>query len=181
MKQNDTNKIVLGSLLIAMGAVLPIVFHTAGLGRVFLPMHLPVMLAGVLLGKKYGALVGFVTPYVSSFMTGMPPLFPTGFVMSFELATYAFVIGFLFEVFTKKTKITPTLSVYIALILSMLFGRLVYGVINAIVLGFTGDSYTFSMFLTTMFVEAVPGILLQLLLVPPIIFLVQDKIQTKQN
>lgn len=181
MKQTDTKRIVLGSLLIAMGAVLPIVFHTAGLGRVFLPMHLPVMLAGVLLGKKYGALVGFLTPYISSLMTGMPSLFPVGFVMSFELATYAFVIGLMFEIFAKATKITPTFAVYIALFISMVFGRAVYGVINAIVLSFTSDAYSFKVFLTTMFVEAVPGILLQFLLVPPILFLVQQKVHVEKE
>lgn len=175
MKDTKTKQLILGSLFIAMGAILPVVFHTAGLGRVFLPMHIPVLLAGIVLGWKIGGIVGFLTPYVSSIMTSMPPLFPTAFVMSFELASYAITIAIVYRLISRKTTST-TIPVYIALFVAMILGRFIYGAINAAVLGFMQEQYGFTVFLTSMFVESLPGILLQILLVPPIIFIVEERI-----
>ncbi len=59
-----------------------------------LPMHIPVLLCGLICGWKYGILVGFILPLLRHTIFGMPILFPTGIAMAFELATYGFVIGF---------------------------------------------------------------------------------------
>ncbi|WDC85415.1 hypothetical protein PL321_08820 [Caloramator sp. mosi_1] len=57
-------KLVLASLFLALGLLIPSIFHMSGLpGNVFLPMHIPVLLCGFILGERYGALIGFITPF----------------------------------------------------------------------------------------------------------------------
>jgi len=99
----QTKKIILSGLLIALGVLIPIFFHMLGAGGpVFLPMHLPVMVTGFLVGPLFGLIVGALTPFISSLLTGMPPLFPMAVLMIFELSAYGFICGFLYE---KRTAI----------------------------------------------------------------------------
>lgn len=96
-----TMKLVHTALLIALGVVLPIAFHFAGaMGSVFLPMHIPVLIAGLLLGGKAGLTVGVIAPALSSFFTGMPPVISILPLMIIELALYGVVSGYLYR--TRK-------------------------------------------------------------------------------
>ena len=93
-----TKKIILSGIFIAFGIILPMFFHTFNMaGSIFLPMHIPVLIGGFLLGPLYGGLVGLLTPILSGFMTGMPPLVPVMPIMAFELCAYGVISGFLFE------------------------------------------------------------------------------------
>ena len=84
-----SKKIVLSGLFIALGVVVPMIFHTVNLaGPIFLPMHIPVLLAGFLLGPVYGGIVGIICPVISGLATGMPPLMPNMPIMAFELCGY---------------------------------------------------------------------------------------------
>ena len=59
MKKN-VKKITVGGLLIALALVLPMAFHLTGVpqpGQVFLPMHIPVLLGGFVLGPVFGFFV----------------------------------------------------------------------------------------------------------------------------
>lgn len=148
------------ALCIALGLVMPIIFHAIGLGAAFTPMHLPVYVCGLSFGPFWGMLCGLITPVVSSLTTGMPPLYPTCITMTAELAVYGLFSGLLY----RELK----LNVYLSIVLTMIAGKIVAGIITAILIGF--QNYTFSAFLSSYFMTAIPGILLILIFVPPVVF-----------
>lgn len=157
-----TNNMVKASLFLALGLIFPYIFHLTGMaGPIFLPMHIPVLLCGVILGARYGLMIGILTPFLSSVLTGMPTIYPTAISMALELGTYGFMIGFLY----KKKEI----NIFISLILSMILGRFVSGVASFMLLTLGGKSFVLKMFLTTSFVKAIPGIILQLILIPLVV------------
>lgn len=161
----ETHEIVKSGFFIALGIIIPLIFHGIGIGgQVFLPMHIPVLLCGFILGGGYGAIVGFITPFLNSALTGMPTIYPIGLSMALELATYGFLSGYLY----KKKK----MNIFISLIISMLFGRIVSGAANYILLSMQGKPYVFKMFITASFVTPVLGIILQLILIPVIVKLI---------
>lgn len=166
----DVRKLTLAALFLALGLILPFAFHSFGpnAGMMFLPMHLPVLLCGFLCGGGYGALVGVLTPLLSSVLTGMPMFFPNCISMMLELATYGVLTGLLM----KKLSVIPSL------LIAMLAGRVVSGLANLVLLSFAGKAYTMTIFVTAAFVTAIPGIILQLILVP---LLVTAVLHVKQN
>ena len=160
MRKSSTLHLVLAAMFTALGVLLPMALHSVpNAGMVFLPMHIPVLLCGFIIGWKYGALVGFIVPLISASITGMPPIWPVGVSMALELAAYGFFAGILYEKFNG----------YISLIGAMLAGRIVMGIANVILLGIAGNTYTFSGFISGAFVTAFPGIIIQLILIPLIL------------
>ncbi|MBE5781596.1 MAG: ECF transporter S component [Clostridiales bacterium] len=168
MKLTSVRKLVMTALFIALGLVLPSFFHMFGTGAAFLPMHIPVLLCGFLCGPLYGLACGMILPLVSSVLTGMPVLFPTGTAMVFELGTYGLMTGLLY----KKLACVKG-GVYISLVAAMLLGRAVSGIANSIFMGMAGKAYGMTAFLTGAFVTALPGILIQLVLIPPMVLLLR--------
>lgn len=155
----EIRKVVFAAAFIALGLVLP--FFTAqlpALGKSLLPMHIPVLLSGFVCGGPLGLVVGFITPLLRSYLFGMPLLFPGATVMAFELATYGFFAGSL-----RKF---PTL---VNLLLSMLAGRIVWGLANFLLLGFGALEFSWELFVAGAFVNALPGIILQIILIPAIV------------
>ena len=153
----------LASMFLAIGLVLP--FFTGQIpqvGSMMLPMHIPVLLCGLICGWKYGLMVGFVLPVLRSFLFGMPPLFPTAAAMAFELAAYGFVSGFLYN----RSKWKCILALYRCLIAAMIAGRLVWGAVMVVFTGLSGSSFTWALFLAGAFFNAIPGIILQLVFIP---------------
>ncbi|MGB9867733.1 MAG: ECF transporter S component [Bacillota bacterium] len=148
------------ALFVALGLLLPVIFHAAGLGRVFLPMHIPVFLAGFYSGPLVGAITGAITPILSGVLTGMPTLMPpVAQPMAFELGTYGCVAGALY--WRKGTGVLPSL------LAAMLAGRLVYGLVGALVLplfGLKGISLLYP--LTAGLISGLPGIAVQLVVIP---------------
>ncbi len=164
MKNFKTQRIVLAGLFTALGLVLPIAFHSLTIsGAVFLPMHIPVLLTGLVCGWQFGLIVGIIVPLLSSIMTGMPPIYPVAVAMAFELAAYGIVIGLV----SRKA------NTIVALIAAMITGRVVLGIANVILLNMAGKSYAWSMFISGAFVTAFPGIVIQLILVPLIYTVLQ--------
>ena len=149
------------ALCIALGLVLPVFFHMIGAGFAFLPMHIPVLLCGLLFGWQYGAICGLIVPLLSSLLTGMPPIFPTAVAMMLELCAYGLLAGLFYR--------RLYWNVYLALIAAMLSGRVVSGIANALLLGLAGKPYGFAAFLSADFVEVVPGIVVQIVLLPVIV------------
>lgn len=133
------------------------------------PMHIPVLICGFICGWKYGVIVGFIVPLLRSFIFGMPTLYPAAISMAFELATYGLISGVLYLILNKPNK-NFYLSLYITLIISMISGRIVWGLIRFI-LSLADNSlvFSFEMFMSGAFLTAWPGIILQLVLVPTII------------
>jgi hypothetical protein len=124
-------------------------------------MHIPVLLCGFFCGGPWGLVVGFIAPLLRSFTLGMPPMFPTAFCMAFELATYGFVAGYLYNKLPKKK-----INVLISLVIAMVLGRLLWGAVMFVAMGLKGSPFGFSAFLAGAVVNALPGIILQIILIP---------------
>ena len=165
MKTNKLTKMILAGLFIAIGFLLPFLTgQIPQIGSMLSPMHIPVLLCGFVCGPFWGALVGASTPLLRSLILGMPPLFPVATAMAFELAAYGFLAGLLYTILPKKP-----INVYVSLILAMLIGRVVWGLAMAILMGLSGGSFGFQAFLAGAFINAWPGILLHLIIIPPIV------------
>ena len=163
--REKTYKLVLSALFLALCLVLPMI--TGGIptiGNMLLPMHIPVLLCGLLCGWQYGLVIGFVAPLLRSVLFGMPPLFPTAIAMCFELMTYGFVAGFLYS----RSRWQCVIALYRSMIASMVVGRLVWGVAQIVLLGLSGSAFTLQAFMAGALLNAIPGIVLQLLLIPAI-------------
>lgn len=166
-------KITLPAMFLAMGAVLP--FFTGQIkeiGDSLLPMHIPVMLCGFICGCKYGFIIGAILPFLRTVTVGMPPFFPNAVWMALELATYGFVTGFLYSSFFSK----KIWWLYCCLIAAMLSGRIVWGVAKAVLLGISGETFTMQAFIAGGIIDAIPGIILQLFLIPAIIKITEKRI-----
>ena len=168
-KRNPIFDMVLAALFLAMAYVLP--FFTGQvpqIGAMLCPMHIPVLLCGFICGWPWGLAVGVIAPLLRSATLGMPPMFPTAVCMAFELATYGAVAGFIYRILPKSK-----LSVYVSLLIAMVTGRLVWGVAMFTCLGLTGGSFGFSAFLGGAVINAVPGIILQIVLVPVVVMVLE--------
>ena len=163
----NIKSIVLTALFVAIGLMLPQAMHMIpNAGSVILPMHIPVLLCGMTVGGLYGAVCGILCVSLSMLINGMPPLFPVGICMVFELATYGLVAGLGYKLFRCRTK--PHM-VYAARVTAMLFGRVVNGMAMSLAMGMADKAYTVQAFLMGAFVTALPGIILQLIIIPPIV------------
>ncbi len=173
---NDSLKrLLLASAFLALGAVLPLfTMQIKEIGDSLLPMHLPVMLCGLICGARYGCAIGLILPFFRAVTFGMPPLFPNAVWMALELATYGLVIGLLYA---RKPHSVGWL--YVCLITAMLSGRVVWGISKALLLGVKGSAFTFGAFITGGFADAVLGIVLQLALIPAIMAIYHRHYQSK--
>ena len=165
------------AISIALCIVLPLAFHMIPQGgKIFLPMHIPVLLCGLICGAPYGFLCGLVGPVLSSILTGMPPagMLPS---MTIELACYGLVAGLMIR-FIKTDK--RFLNLYSSLIIAMVLGRVVNGLVHAFI--FSVGEYSIKMWLTASFVTSLPGIVIQLAIIPAIVFALEKaKLMPEQN
>ena len=131
-------------------------------------MHIPVFLGGFLLKPQYAFLVGLITPILRSLIFTMPPLYPIGLMMSVELATYGILVSILYRVIKSKYTLV---NITLTLLLSMIGGRIVWGITAYLFFTVLGrPEFSFSIFLSSAFVIALPGIVLQFVLIPPVVF-----------
>lgn len=164
MKHNIKN-LTLAAMFLALGLVLPLLTgQIPRIGNMLLPMHIPVFLCGLICGWPYGAAIGLILPYLRYAIFGMPVLFPTGIAMSVELLTYGLVAGFLYS----ASRWQCVVSLYRSLIAAMLAGRAVWGIAQLLLMGITDSAFTWQMYLSGAFLTAIPGIVLQLILIPAI-------------
>lgn len=164
-KQTSVQKLALSAMFLAIGLVLP--FLTGQLqqiGNMMLPMHIPVLLCGLICGWQYGLEVGLILPVLRYFLFGMPVLWPNGLAMAFELATYGLVVGLVYH----HSRWQCIISLYRAMLIAMLSGRIVWGIVEVLLLGIGGKSFTWAAFLAGAFLNAIPGIVIQLTLIPAI-------------
>ncbi len=164
MKKNLKN-LCLSAVCLALCMVLPFLTgQIPQIGSALSPMHIPVLMCGLLCGWQYGLAVGFIAPLLRFLLFGMPPIMPTGLAMMFELAAYGAFSGMLLKLLPKKL---PFL--YVSLIGAMLGGRIVWGIVRFVLGLIVGPTFTFPAFLSGAFVSAVPGIICHILLVPPVV------------
>jgi len=167
-------KLSLSGLCICLGLLIPyFTGHAIGVpGTVLLPMHIPVLIAGLLLGYRYGAICGFITPIVSSLLTGMPALWPTLPMMACELTTYGVITGIL----RKKIK----MPIYVSLIGAMIAGRIVSGIVYAVIVMPANITPVIESVITTL-ITGLPGILIQLVIIPAVVKLLERKVKIKDD
>lgn len=171
-KNNEVLRMVLSSLFLALAFIMPyITGQIPEIGSMLCPMHIPVLLCGFICGWKWGLVVGFASPLLRSFIVGMPPMFPTALCMAFELAVYGSLSGITRALLPKKKP-----YIYVSLLIAMIGGRIVWGIATAISLTVTKSPFGFSAFITGAFTNALPGIAVQIILVP-IVVMVFDKIK----
>ena len=157
---NNVKKLVLAAFFMALGIILP--FFTGQIpqiGNKLLPMHIPILLCGFICGWQYGLVVGFITPLLRSMMFGMPAIMPTAIAMAFELAAYGFMTGLLYRKLPKKKY-----SLYISLVGAMIVG----GIVSVVLYGIQGNAFSVQIFLAGAFMNAIPGIMGQIVLIPAI-------------
>lgn len=165
VRRKSISNLVLSAMFIAIGLVLPFITgQLRQIGNMLLPMHIPVILCGFICGWQYGLAAGAVLPVLRSILFGMPVLYPNATAMAFELASYGFITGIIYS-HSKKQGI---FSIYKSLICAMLGGRIIWGIVEVLLLGIGDSGFTYHMFIAGAFLNSVPGIVLQLILIPAI-------------
>lgn len=162
-ERNNTKKLIIAGLLLALGIIIATIFHLTGVpGKVFLPMHIPVLIGGFLLPPHLALLLGMLTPLLSSLISGMPDLFPMGVIMIFELGIYGLVASLTY----RQLKL-PTI---ISLIISMLAGRVMAGLVVFILATFFAMQADPMVFVIGAVSTGLPGIIIQIILIPSLIY-----------
>jgi len=162
-------KLTYAALFLALALVLPFLTgQIPQIGSALSPMHIPVLLCGFLVGWPWGLAVGFIAPLLRSVIFGMPVMVPGAVAMAFELAVYGLVSGILYRLLPKKKW-----SIYVTLIVAMLAGRVIWGIARLIIAGLSGNSFTWALFLAGAFTNAVPGIILHIVLIPVIVMVLE--------
>ena len=155
------------ALYLALALVLPFLTgQIPQIGAMLCPMHIPALLCGFVCGWPWGLAVGLIAPLLRSLLFGMPTLFPTAVAMCFELAAYGAVSGLMY-------RLLPAFRgrLYVILLAAMLAGRLVWGGAQLLLSGLAHTAFTPALFLAGAVTNAVPGIILQLVIIPPIVAL----------
>ena len=175
MKKSNIKTLVLAALLLAMALVLPFLTgQIPEIGSMLCPMHIPALLAGFFCGWPWGLAVGLIAPILRSLIFGMPPMFPVAVCMSVELATYGAVSGLLYSKLPWNRA-----SIYISLLTAMVAGRLVWGVARFLCAGLNPSAFGIAAFWAGAVTTALPGIILQIVLVPVLVMVLERHIQNK--
>ncbi len=169
-KQNHLRKMILSAAFLALAYVMPFLTgQVPEIGSMLCPLHIPVLLCGFICGWPWGLAVGFIAPLFRSFTLGMPPLFPKALCMAFELAAYGAVTGLMHRLLPHKKP-----YIYVSLLTAMLVGRLIWGAAMFTCLGLTGESFTFAAFLAGAVTNAIPGIIIQIVLIPVLVMVLEN-------
>lgn len=163
-------RMVLAAFFLALAYIMPFLTgQIPEIGSMLCPMHIPVLLCGFLCGGQWGLLVGLTAPLFRSLILGMPPFFPVAICMAFELAAYGLIAGLLHKYLPRKKP-----YIYVSLLIAMLSGRLVWGAAMFIALSINGGAFSFSAFIAGAITNAVPGIILQIIIIPPVVMILDN-------
>jgi len=164
----SVRRMVYAAVCLALCILLPfLVGQIPAIASKVSPMHIPVFLAGFLCGPWWACAVGVIAPLLRHALFGMPG-FPTAYAMALELAAYGLVSGLLYKLLPKKTS-----NIYVSLIVAMLVGRAVWGCAMVVIMGLQGSAFTWAAFLAGAFTNAVPAIILHIVLIPIIVMALQ--------
>lgn len=167
---NHLQKLTFSALFLALAFVLPFLTgQIPEIGSMLCPLHIPILLCGFICGWPWGLAVGFIAPLFRSLTLGMPPLFPTALCMAFELAAYGAATGFLHRVLPRRKS-----YIYCTLLSAMVLGRLVWGAAMFLCMGLNGGSFTFAAFLAGAITNAIPGIIIQIVLIPILVMVLDN-------
>ena len=155
-------KMTYAAMFLAIAMVLPFLTgNIPQIGQMLSPMHIPVLLCGFVCGWQWGIPVGFIAPLLRSVLFGMPAMYPGAVSMAFELAVYGGVSGFLYRKLPRRIW-----SIYVSLIAAMIAGRIMWGFVRLILAGVSQTAFTFEVFLAGAVIDAIPGIILHIALIP---------------
>lgn len=158
-------KMILSAAFLALAYVMPFLTgQIPEIGSMLCPLHIPVLLCGFICGWPWGLAVGFIAPLLRSFTLGMPPLFPKAICMAFELAAYGALTGLMHRLLPRKKP-----YIYVSLLTAMIIGRLIWGAAMFACLGLSGGSFPFAAFLAGAVTNAIPGIIIQIVLIPVLV------------
>ena len=175
-RRTEIKKVTLSAMFLALAFTLPFLTgQIPQIGSMLCPMHIPVLLCGFFCGAVWGMGIGFTAPLLRSVVLGMPVLFPNAFCMGFELAAYGLVAGWLHNKLPRKK-----IYVYISLVCAMITGRILWGIVMFSCMGFDASKFGIDAFLAGAVLNAVPGIILQIVLIP-ILVITLEKIVNKQE
>lgn len=168
MKENEkkgyVRKLALSAMFLALGLVLPFLTgQIPQIGNMLLPMHIPVLLCGLICGWQYGGAVGLVCPLLRCALFQAPPM-PMAIAMTFELAAYGAVVGFLYG----RSKWKCVVALYRSLLIAMVAGRVVWAAARVVLAGLGKVPFGWQAFLSGAVLTAIPGVILQLILIPTI-------------
>ena len=170
MTSLQVRRLTYAALYLAIAMVLPFVTgQIPEIGSMLCPMHIPVLLCGFMCGWPWGLAVGFIAPLLRSVIFGMPAMFPSAVAMAFELAAYGGIAGLLYRLLPRKKG-----NIYAVLVISMIAGRIVWGIARVILAGLSGSSFTWALFLAGAVTNAIPGIIMHLILIP-VLVIVMDR------
>ena len=159
-------RLTLSAMFLALCMLLPFLTgNVPKIGNMLCPMHIPVLLCGIICGWQYGLAVGLIAPLLRFALFSAPPLYPMGISMAFELAVYGAVIGLVYSRLKNKN----TAGVYLSLVSAMVCGRIVWGTVRFVLARMTGGEFTWEAYLSGALLTAIPGIICQLVLIPLII------------
>lgn len=165
-KNSNVNRLVASAMFLALGMVLPFAtMQIPRFGNMLLPMHIPVILCGFICGAPYGFLVGLIVPLLRSVIIGAPMLMPIAIAMAFELAAYGLVSGWLYRKLYQKK-----FGIYISLVTAMIAGRIIWGIAMLILFQMLGNPFTWKLFFAQAVINAIPGIVIQLILIPALVY-----------
>jgi len=156
---------ILSAAFLALAYIMPFLTgQIPEIGAMLCPLHIPVLLCGFICGWPWGLAVGFIAPLFRSLTLGMPPFFPKAVCMAFELAAYGAISGLMHRILPRKKP-----YIYASLLTAMILGRLVWGATMFVCMGVNGGSFTFAAFLAGAVTNAIPGIILQIVLIPVLV------------
>lgn len=162
---SQVKKLCAAAICLALCLVLPFLTgQFPEIGSALCPMHIPVLLAGFVCGPWWSLVVGVIAPLLRFVLFGMPHIFPTGIAMAFELAAYGLISGLFYQKLPGKTG-----NIYVSLITAMLGGRITWGIARVILSGVSDAAFPWAAFLSGAFTTAIPGILLQIILIPMLV------------
>lgn len=168
-KNKTLQRMVLAAMFLALALILPFLTgQIPQLGNALCPMHIPVLLCGFFCGPWYALTVGLVAPILRFLLFGMPPLMPTGIAMCFELAAYGFFVAILYKILPKKKTF-----IIVSLVGAMVIGRAIWGVVQLVLFGLGKSDFNWQIFVSGAFLNAVPGIVLQIIFIPLIVMVLQ--------
>ena len=172
---HKVNKLVYASVFLALALALPFLTgQIPQIGAMLTPMHFPVLLCSYLCGWQWGIVVGFIAPLLRSVLFGMPVMYPMAVCMALELATYAAVSGRLYLSLTRKRGF-----LYLSLAAAMISGRLVWGLARFLCAGLDATAFGLSAFWAGAVGMSIPGILLQLVIVPVLVTVAEKYLTQK--
>ena len=167
---NRLQKLVLSALFLALAYVMPFLTgQVPEIGSKLCPLHIPVLLCGFVCGPIWGAVVGFVAPLFRALTLGVPVLFPKAVCMAFELAAYGAVTGLMHRLLPRKR-----VFIYPSLLTAMVVGRLIWGAAMYVCMGIKGGAFTLAAFVAGAFTNAIPGIVIQIVLIPILVMLLDS-------